>query len=377
MKRPMGMKLNNKTEMKRITLSISFALASIFAYAQTNVAADLAKQAQCDAIKAEMEPLLKASEHAKRGLKSSTWDKLGDAYINSQTQCGQDSTAADKAYAAYKKAAELEGPDGKNIEDIKAKLNGATLGNAFMTQGVAFYNVQNMKAAQHGFLKALEVNPTDTLASFYAGIVSNQLGDDENTEMAFAKYLELGGTDPAVYFSLGTKAQENEDFDTAVKYLKEGIEKNPADKDLKSALINLYLSFNKLDAAIVDLEKLVETDPTNTINLLNLGILYDNKGEAEKALMYYNKVLAIDPDNYDTNFNLGVYYFNKAVNTKKEIDNMSMDEYRKRGKDLETQVCKEFKEAQPYFQACDRAKPGDVEAGKQLETLKNVLTQCE
>jgi tetratricopeptide (TPR) repeat protein len=223
----------------------------------------------------------------------------------------------------------------------------------------------------------LAINPKDTLAAFYSGIVSNQMGDDENMLMAFDKYLEIGGTDPVVYFSLGTKAQEQKDYDLAIRYLKDGIAKNPQDKDLKSALINVYLAADRLDAAIEDLEKLVEVDPDNSINLLNLGILYDNKGESEKALMYYKKVLAIDPDNYDTNFNLGVYYFNRAVNDKKEIDVMSMDEYRKRGKELETKVCNEFKEAKPYFEACMRAKPGDEEAGRQLETLKNVLSQCD
>lgn len=374
--RPIVEELNNQTKMKRITLSVIFALLSIFAFAQGG-AADLAKMAQCEAFEAELEPLLKASEHPKKSLKSATWDKLGDAYINSITQCGKDSTAADKALVAYKKAAELEGTDGKGIAAIQEKLKGQTLGNAFLQQGVAFYNVQNMKGAQHGFLTAMDINPKDTLAAFYAGIVSNQLGDEENTKKAFFQYLEIGGTDPAVYFSLATKAQEAEDYETATKYLKEGIEKNPEDKDLKAALINVYLAANKLDHAINDLEKLVEVDPNNTVNLLNLGILYDNKDDDEMALSYYAKVLALEPDNYDANFNLGVFYFNKAVNSKKVIDDMTMDEYRKTGKELEAQVCKEFKEAQPYFQACERAKPGDEEAGKQLTTLTNVLSQCE
>lgn len=362
--------------MKKITLSALFAFAVLGAFAQ-NSTADLAKQAQCSAIETEMEPLQKAADHPKKSLKSSTWSKLGDAYINMAMNCGKDSSAADKAYAAYKKAVELEGADGKDIEELKANLTGAKLGNAFLQQGVAHYSAQNMKAAQSAFLLGMEVNPEDTLSTFYAGIVSNSLGDEANTEKAFKQYLAIGGTDPAVYFTLATNAQKVEDFDTAIMYLKEGAEKNPEDKDLKSALVNVYLSANRLDAAIADLEKLVETDPNNTVNLLNLGILYDNKDDDETALKYYNKVLAIDPGNYDTNFNMGVYYFNKAVNSKKEIDDMSMDEYRKRGKEVEAKVCAEFKEAKPYFERCLEAKPSDEETKRNLENLDKVLVQCD
>lgn len=376
MRRPKGMKLNFKTKMKRITLSAVFALSSIIAFSQ-GTTMDFAKQAQCSAVEAELTPLLKSAEHPKRSLKSDTWKKLGDAYINSITTCGQDSTAADKALSAYNKAAELEGADGKGIEEIKEKLSSKALEDAFMIQGANYYSAQNMKSAQKAFMTAMKINPKDTLSAFYVGIVSNTLEDEKNTEYAFKEVLARGGTDPSIFYTLGVKAQERKEFDIAIKYFKDGIVKNPESSDLKSALINAYLAADKLDEAIHDLEEMVKLEPDNVVNMLNLAILYDNKDDDETAMKYYKKVLALDPDNYDTNFNLGVFYFNRAVNDKKEIDDMSMEEYRKRGKEVETKVCKEFREAQPYFEACMRAKPGDDLAGKQLETLKNVLSQCD
>lgn len=363
--------------MKKITLSIIFVSVSIYASAQEAGVLDFAKQAQCESAEAEIEPLLKSSTHAKRGLKSDTWTKLGDAYVNSIVQCGKDSTAADKALEAYNKAVELEGPDGKGIDVIKEKLSSKALEDAFMVQGGNFYAAQNMKGAQKAFMQVMKINPSDTLSAFYAGIVANTLGDEEATEKAFKEVIARGGKDESVFYTLGVKAQQREEYDDAIRIFKDGVSKNPNSTDLKAALINVYLAADKIDDAIGDLEEMVKIEPDNVVNMLNLAILYDNKDDDETAMKYYDKVLALDPDNYDTNFNLGVFYFNRAVNDKKEIDVMSMDEYRKRGKEVEAKVCKEFREAKPYFEACMRAKPGDAEAGKQLETLKNVLSQCD
>lgn len=367
--------LKKTYKMKKLSLILVTLLSGGLAFSQT--ADDLAKKVQCDAIEAELAPIIKSSEHPKRGTKSLTWIRLGDTYVNYASQCGKDSTAADKALSAYKKALELEGEDGKATEEIKGKLSGASLANAFLQQGVYFYNKQDNDRAAANFLIAMDVNKEDSLAAFYGGVVSQQAGNLEDANRAFERYISLGGTDPVVYYSLASNANAAKDYDTAIDYLKKGSAKNPEDKDLKNLLINIYLAANKIDEAIADLEELVKGEPDNTGNLLNLGILYDNKDEDDKALMYYKKVLEIEPDNFDANFNLGVFYFNVAVKDKGEIDNMTMDEYRKRGKEVEAKVCKEFRESLPYFQRCAKTKPEDNDIKANLETLDKVLAQCD
>ena len=63
----------------------------------------------------------------------------------------------------------------------------------------------------------------------------------------------------------------------------------------------------------------------------------------------YQKALTAEPENYDALFNLGVIYFNEAVGMKSEVDNMDMQEYQKRGKEVEGRVCGMFKKAKPYL----------------------------
>ncbi len=361
--------------MKKLLLTNALILTLATSYAQSTL--DLAKEAQCTAAQATLDPIIKSSEHPKRGIKAATWVRLGDAYADYTTNCGKDSTSAVKAYNAYLKAVELDAAEGgKEADAIKAKLTGEVLYSAVMNQGVAHYNSGNMILAEELFTLGMKVDVKDTLSSFYSGIVAQQNGHEDVAKNAFKAYLNNGGKDPAVFYSLSSMSKKAEDYDTAIAILKEGILANPSDKDLRGELINIYLASNKIKEAIADLEKLLEADPNNSLNLLNLGILYESEGDLVTAHEYYIKTLAADPNNYEGNFNMGVFFFNKAVQTKKEVDAMDIKTYQKEGKAIEVKVCEQFQLSKPYFEKCKSLKPDDSEVVNNLATLDKVLAQC-
>lgn len=360
--------------MKKIVFALSFLVTAQLTQAQSVL--DLANDAQCQTQENILKPMLKSSQHAKRGLKPTTWIRLAEGYANYTTACGKDSTSAKKAWDAIHKAQELD-TDGDNAEDIKAVMNGELMYSAVMNQGVAHYNVGALEKAVELFLIGMEVQPTDTLSSFYAGIVSNQLENYDDAVKAFTQYIDVAkGRDAASYYTLSVIEKQNGNLESAINWLKRGVE-DTGDKDIQGELINTYIQNDMLDEAVGDMESLVTSDPTNTNNLLNLGILYDNQGEAQKALDTYAKVLEMDPDNYDCNFNLAVFYFNSAVQIKKEVDAMDMKTYQKEGAAIEAKACDRFKQAKPYFEACDRIKPGTAEIEENLTSLNNVLSQCK
>jgi tetratricopeptide (TPR) repeat protein len=101
------------------------------------------------------------------------------------------------------------------------------------------------------------------------------------------------------------------------------------------------------------------------------------KGYKAKAFESYKKVLALDPDNYDVNFNMAVIHFNEAVETKKVIDAMDMQEYQKSGKDIEKKACTQFNIAKPFFDKCKSLNPNDEVVLENLVNLERILEQCK
>jgi tetratricopeptide (TPR) repeat protein len=362
------------------TLLASVALAAILFSNELHAQGveDKLRDAQCESAADAIESAEKNTDHPKRGLKGSSWLKLADAYMDASTSCGRDSMSSKKAYETYLKAKEVDAAgDGKAKEDIEAALVSPKLHASLLSQGAAYYNVQELGNALELFKLANMVDPKDTTTTLYAGIVAQQNGDIDMAEDFFIKHVTNGGTDAAVFYSLSLIYNKEEDYDKSIDILKKGIEMQPNDKDLKGQLINTYIVSEKIEDAKTDLKALVDANPTNTANMTNLAIIYDNTGDRENALKYYNMVLGVDPDNYDVNFNLGVMYFNQAVEIKKEVDAMDMKEYQKTGAAVEKKVCEKMTQAKPYFERCASSERTEEAVTENLKTIDRILSQCK
>jgi tetratricopeptide (TPR) repeat protein len=362
------------------TLLASVALAAILfsteLYAQG--VEDKLRDAQCESAASAIESAEKNTVHSKRSLKGSSWLKLADAYMDASTSCGRDSMSSRKAYEIYLKAKEVDAAgDGKAKDDIEAALKSPRLHASLLSQGAAYYNVQELDNALELFKLANMVDPTDTTTTLYAGIVAQQNGSMDVAEDFFLKHVANGGTDAAVFYSLSLIYNKEKEYDKSIGILKRGIEKQPNDKDLKGQLINTYIVSDKIEDAKQDLKILVDANPTNTANMVNLAIIYDNTGDKENANKYYNMVLSVDPDNYDVNFNLGVMYFNQAVEIKKEVDAMDMKEYQKAGAAVEKKVCEKMTQAKPYFEVCAKSDKTETAVTENLKTIGRILSQCK
>lgn len=260
--------------MKKILVAAIFSISAISANAQIDPLKELECKGYADAVqKAE-----KNSINPKQSVKSGTWVKLAEAYVNIGSRCSSDSMAAQKAYDSYAKALEIEkAAGGKKVKDIESAINGETLGKVFLQQGANFYTGKNMIMASKFFGMSSKINAKDTLAALYSGIVEQSLGNNDAAKSAFAKYMSGGGQDPAVFYSLAQILKVEKKFDEAIDILRKGSALNPKDKDLKNEIINTYIVSNNIDGAITDLTKMIEVDPSNVVNLTNLGLLYDSK----------------------------------------------------------------------------------------------------
>ncbi len=173
-------------------------------------------------------------------------------------------------------------------------------------------------------------------------------------------------------------------YEGEIKRLTGLLKKQPKSADLKRQLDEVTASRDEAKTNVAKYEADVKTmaEKANSSDKAaaekELADLQAKYASTKKDILdSYQKALAAEPENYDALFNLGVIYFNEAVELKREVDNMDMQQYQKSGKEVEGRVCGMFKKAKPYFEKAVKAKPDMEEASSTLETVNNVLTQFE
>jgi predicted Zn-dependent protease len=260
-----------------LTLTTLVAAPSVFGQ---NAAIDKAMQEE---VKKAKEKSDKDITSDKSKDKAKTWFDRAKAYEDvALRNPSLDSAAALVAYEAYKKAVELdtkEGKAGKIAKEAQTALEagaGTNLYVALMQQGAAKYQAKNLKGALQLMQTAMMVNPKDSTAALYTGIVAQQLDNPKLARESFEKYLTAGGKDPAIFYAVSNGYRTEKNFEKALEFLDKGIAANPGNKDLKSEKINVFLTSGKSDEAINNLKQMVAADPNNVQNVLILAGLYDN-----------------------------------------------------------------------------------------------------
>lgn len=172
-------------------------------------------------------------------------------------------------------------------------------------------------------------------------------------------------------------------FESEIKRLNTRIKAQPKNADLKRQLDQVTQSRNEARQNVTKLEADVKAAAEASANTdkSSLQAELDQMKEKQKsvkelATSTYQKALQADPANYDALYNLGVFYFNEAVELKKVVDNMNMQEYQQKGKEVEGRVCGRFQKAKPYFEKAVQVNAGG-EAKDTLETLNNILAQFQ
>jgi tetratricopeptide (TPR) repeat protein len=183
--------------------------------------------------------------------------------------------------------------------------------------------------------------------------------------------------------SLEVEKGKIEVFDGEVKRISNLLKKQPKSADLKRQLDEVNSKKKQALADITAAEGKLKEATEAAKGVDNAALekeLADLKTKQTTALTEavnnYSKVLTIEPTNYDALYNLGAIYFNEAVMLKKEVDNMNMTDYQKRGKEIEGRVCGRFKKSKPFFEKAILAKD-EAEAKEALENATNIIAQLE
>ena len=260
---------------KLLTIALGLFLVN-----EAQAQADQLMQLECKSLADEVAKNLKNSENAKKAINSATWISLGEAYLNQAQRCPDDSSSAEKAENAFKKALEVDqAGKGKKVKSIQESLKSPELASAFLMQGAAYYNNKNFVKAGNFFTRSAEINPKDTTAALYAGIAAQMNQNDADAIKYLKRYLDNGGIDPSIYYTISQIYRTQKKYDEAVEILQQGLKANPGNQDLPNEMVNVYLGSNNIDKAMSLLENLIKDDPNNIVNLTNLGIINDQKNQ--------------------------------------------------------------------------------------------------
>lgn len=225
-----------------------------------------------------------------------------------------------------------------------------------------------------------EKNPNDAQTAVNLGIMyDNQANTLDADAKKASDEAKKGGQ---LSKKLADERAVLETYNSEVVRLANAIKKQPKNADLKRQLADVQGRIAQQKTKIAELDQQSKEQAAKGVDGAALQAKADEankKANEVKALarQYYQKALATDPNNYEGNFNMGVAYFNDAVEMKREVDNMSMAEYSKGGKEVEGRVCGKFKQALPYFQKAKAVKADDPQLIGTLEQLETILKQFE
>lgn len=289
---------------------------------------------------------------------------------------GMKDEAFNKALNAYNKILESESENSTYYVLAFEGIN--SFWGANFNVAAELFNENDFEKASEYFEKAKLIQPGDTTTLLYGGFAA-QLA--ENLDLAlenFNKLIEMEYQDLDVYRSLIYLERAHlQDSEKALATVRKAKAAFPADADIAREEINLLVELDKLDEALTSLEAAVKEEPNNELFYYNIGIIYDNKKEFEKAEANYKKVIELNANHFEANFNLAAIYYNRAVEILGEANNMDLDEYQEKGKEIEAKAQVEFQKSLPYLEKAHQITADDMSAAQTLQTVYAQLGMTE
>ena len=252
---------------------------------------------------------------------------------------------------------------------------------AVQNGGIQAYQDKKMDLAYYYFTIFQDVRPKDTIGYIYAAQMALAADSFKAAKIDYTNCIEKTGyvspeiLSNLVYIYKTIESEKN--YDKALEYVKIGRAKYPNNQNFVIQEVDLLEKTNKLPEAIASLNAIIQKGNPSTENYLVLGSLYEKSKELDKAKDAYNKAIAKTPNSFEANYNMGAMMYNPAVEIIKEVRNMGVAEYNKRGKQMEAQSKEILKQTLPYFEKAYEVKPDDAGIKKTLKEIYSNLGMSE
>jgi len=178
------------------------------------------------------------------------------------------------------------------LELCKRKVKQSPSDSSYYELGVLQKENNNLDDAAKALKKAVELNPSHSMALYELGVVYEQQKDYDKAIKNYTESLRIKENSEA-FQSLG------------VCYLKKGMLKEAYRNLVKAMMLNpnKYTIYNNLgavleklgnyDNAVQMLTVATKLNPSNTIGFYNLGVALDKKGSFGEAIPAYEKAVEL------------------------------------------------------------------------------------
>jgi tetratricopeptide (TPR) repeat protein len=364
--------------MRRLLAVLIMGIITLNSQAQNSAVNKAESAMKAENLAEAKEIITPALEHEKTFDKGRTWYINGMIYKGIALSADPnvhsiDKDALQKAVDSFKKVMELEKEGSTYHFFADEAMN--QMWNETINKGATAYENDSMDLALIHFLNAKMIKPTDTTSILYTGVAAQFVG---NWDLALENYKalgELGYIKEDVYGSMFHIIRyAKKDNEAAFEILKEAIQQFPDNENFKSTEIEMLIVMDKIDDAKKKLEETIAENPTDPVLYFSLGYMYDESGETEKAKANYAKAVELKPDYYEPNINLAILNYNEAIEVYKELNNLSMADYKKRGSTLEAKAQQLLRNSLPYWEAAHLSRPDQRAA---IENLQNVYARLK
>ncbi|MCK5467464.1 MAG: tetratricopeptide repeat protein, partial [Cyclobacteriaceae bacterium] len=335
--------------MKKLIFAILFIGIGTFTYGQyvpkgkTSKAEIALTQGKLDIAKAEVDEAFKIDNKGKITAAAKNWYLKGRIYkalyLDDSTEfknlAGDE--ALEVAMEAFNKVKSMEKENSSYV--IFSDQEISALYGSVLNKGAEKYNDNDYEGAYKDFMTALIVAPNDTTSLLYGGVAAQQADMYDEALTCFQTLADNGDAEIDTYKTMiYLYRTEKEDLESVLKIVNQALEKFPQNKELVQEKITTLIMMERVDEAKSELETAINNDPTNSLYYYFLGYLYDFQEDYDNSIEQYKKAIELNPEYYEANYNLGVVYYNKARDIISELNNLSLDEFRKQEEDYSTRA---------------------------------------
>lgn len=373
--------------MKKLIFAMLFLGIGTFTYGQYVPKGKVSKaemgftQGKLDIAKAEIDEAFKIDAKGKVSNTPKNWYTKGRIYkaiyLDDSTDfknLAPKEAALKTAMEAFNKVIAMDKETSTYV--IFTQQEVSQLFGAIVNEGAEKYNDNDFEGAYKVFMTSLIVVPNDTTSLLYGGVSAQQAEMYDEALGCFQQMADNGDANIDTYKTMiYIYRTEKEDLEKVLEVVDQALEKFPESSELVQEKITTLIILERSDEAQTELETAIANEPTNSLYYYFLGYLYDLKEDADNSIAQYEKAIELNPEYYEANYNIAVVYYNKAREILSELNNLSLDEYRKQETAYMEKASVHFKESLPYFEKAAEIKPDeDIQL---LETLAGVYLRLK
>ena len=171
----------------------------------------------------------------------------------------------------------------------------------FTNFGDALLKDGRFNEAIQQYLKAIELDPTDSDAQNGLGNAFAQEGQPRDATEHYRKAIELRPTDPQYHNNIGNVLCQQGLLEDGIAHYRRALELRPDPTDLQNAetefnLANAFLRKNQPEEAILHYRRALEIQPNDADTMDNLATALLRRGHAAEAMEQYQKASRISPE---------------------------------------------------------------------------------